>query len=78
MPDIIYYFYHNPNRNPHLTIHKSTCGHCKFGGGKHTKAEKGLNSVWTGPFYDLKWVEDYINDNIRKDYPTEFCKHCFT
>lgn len=76
MPETIYYYYHNPDKNPHIKIHKSTCGHCNFGSGKHPNAEKGLNSVWTGPFYNLEWVTTYITNNIRINYPIEYCSHC--
>jgi hypothetical protein len=70
----IYYYYHNPDRNPHITIHKGTCGHCNNGKGKHLNAEKGRNSVWTGPFYSLKYAQEYIDKNIIKNYPTSYCR----
>jgi len=77
MTNIFYFFYHNPQRNPHITIHKSSCGHCKFGKGKHKDVLKGLNCVWTGPFYNLEWAIKYIENNIKKTYNIQYCNHCF-
>ncbi len=72
-----YYFYHNPDVVPHITIHKSACGHCHSGKGKHKNREHGRRGVWTGEFDEKEWAIEYIENNINlKGYQIEFCKVC--
>lgn len=72
-----YYFYHNPDVVPHIKIHKSSCGHCQKGKGKHKDQEYGKRGVWTGEFDKKEWAIEYIENNIKLNgYSIEFCKIC--
>jgi hypothetical protein len=71
-----FYYYHNPKRVPHLTIHLSNCGNCQDGSGKHIDVSKGKNCVWTGPFNSLDWAIEYIEENIKLNSKMTFCKIC--
>ena len=45
-----YYYYFNWQAQKENKLHIFNCGHCSYGSGKHTDAEKGENGVWIGPF----------------------------
>ena len=72
-----YYFYHNPDVVPHITIHKSDCGDCQHGQGKHKNRQRGLRGVWTGEFDEKDWAVKYIKDNIKlQGYEITYCERC--
>lgn len=74
-----FYYYHNPNVNPHLTIHRGTCGDCQDGKGKHKNVERGNRCVWAGPFHDINWMYTYIQDNLLlRGYEPTFCSKCLS
>lgn len=74
--DITFYYYHNPSRNPHITIHLGSCNNCNYGRGMHINVQRGLNSVWSGPFDKLEWAVEYIENNIKKNFPITYCSNC--
>lgn len=73
-----YYYYHNPDTNPHLTIHEGDCGHCKNGKGKDKIKTRGVYGVWSGPFDTVELAENYIDTCIKlgKIKTIEYCSIC--
>jgi hypothetical protein len=45
-----YYYYFNCHAKQKNKLHIFNCGHCCYGSGKHTEAQKGEKGVWIGPF----------------------------
>lgn len=58
-----YVYYNKPNKSERkLKIHHHTCGQCKYGIGKISGSEAGLNGVWIGPSETIEKMQNLIHD----------------
>lgn len=71
-----YYIYYNKPNNLKRTlkIHHHTCGQCKYGTGKITDSEAGLNGIWIGPSEKIENLKSLSVDFFGLE--SEQCKCC--
>jgi hypothetical protein len=62
-----YYYYFNWHAKQNNKLHKFNCGHCCYGSGKHTEAQKGEKGVWIGPFDSDSTADKILSDKFHID-----------
>lgn len=70
-----YVYYNKPNKSERkLKIHHHTCGQCKYGIGKISGSEAGLNGVWIGPSEAITNLQQHIRDIFNEE--AQLCSSC--
>ena len=67
------YYYQNWQSDQKNKIHNVICGNCRYGTGKHSTDDRGVNGVWIGPFSERSEIHEYVKG---LKLPDQECKIC--